>query len=80
MTEKRKANHRQKILRYLRTHRKGISNRDMTVSLGIGSPTKRISELRAKGFPIVSDWIVKTDEEGNSYRYKMYKLEERRSA
>lgn len=76
MNEARKANHRQKILRYLRTHKRGISNREMTLKLNIGSPTKRISELRERGYQIIGTRVDTTGDDGQPTHYNIYTLKE----
>ncbi len=56
------------ILNYINTH-KTITVRQ-AFYLGINSPTKRISELRQDGKPIIDKW-----ENGENGRYKVYSLE-----
>lgn len=55
--------------------RGSITNRDC-YDMGINSPTKRISELRAKGFPIADKQETGKNRFGVQSRYKRYYLED----
>ena len=76
MTRTRASNQRQKILHYLRTHKKGLSKRDMILRMNIGSPTKRISELREQGFRIIGTRVTVTGDDGEPTHYNIYTLKE----
>lgn len=58
-----------KVLRYIAEHG-SVSVREMIVELWIGSPTKVISEMKKKGIPVISWYVI--DKHGN--RFKRYGL------
>lgn len=70
MTSQTKLNHQKKIVNYCKAHG-SITNRDAMVKLNINSPTKRISELIAKGYIVEKVW-----EKGKNSRYKRYYIKE----
>lgn len=70
MTTQTKQSQRQRIVSFCKIHG-SITNRDAMISLRINSPTKRISELKDRGYII--DWIW---EKGESSRYKRYYIKE----
>lgn len=55
--------------------REYLSSREAVIDLAIGDPNKRISELRAKGFPIKDRTVKFRDEDGHIHRYKLFMLE-----
>lgn len=55
--------------------REYLSSREAVIDLAIGDPNKRISELRAKGFPIKDQTVQFKDEDGHNHRYKLFMLE-----
>lgn len=71
-----KATQRMKILAYCKEHG-SITIRDAFTKLDINSPSKRISEMRNSGKYVV-DCIIesKTDENGNTTRWKRYFINE----
>lgn len=71
-----KATQRMKILAYCKQHG-SITIREAFEKLKINSPSKRISELRNSGEYIVNSVIEsKTDEDGNTTRWKRYFINE----
>ena len=71
-----KATQRIKILTYCEQHG-SITIRDAFTKLNINSPSKRISEIRNSGKYIVKSVTEsKTDENGNTKRWKRYFINE----
>ena len=71
-----KATQRMKILSYCKKHG-SITIREAFTKLNINSPSKRISELRNSGEYIVKSITEsKTDENGNTTRWKRYFINE----
>ena len=71
--QKSKMVQRDQILEYLNTH-EGASVRDLMVKLNINSPTKRISELVAMGYPIRKYWVKNTNRHGETKRFIRYQI------
>lgn len=71
-----KATQRMKILIYCEEHG-SITIRDAFTKLNINSPSKRISEIRNSGkYEVRSITESKTDESGNTTRWKRYFIKE----
>ena len=71
-----KATQRMKILAYCEQHG-SITIRDAFTELNINSPSKRISEIRNSGLYEVRDiGESRTDEDGNTTRWKRYFINE----
>lgn len=71
-----KATQRMKILAYCEQHG-SITIREAFTKLNINSPSKRISELRNSGeYTVKSVDESKTDENGNTTRWKRYFINE----
>ena len=71
-----KATQRMKILAYCEQHG-SITIRDAFTKLNINSPSKRISELRNSGkYNVDSIDESRTDEDGNTTRWKRYFINE----
>ena len=64
----------QKILRYLKTHKKGISAKQAMEMYGICCLAERIRDLREKGHQIDNVWHKYNDENGHAVRYCSYVL------
>lgn len=72
-----KATQRMKILAYCEKHG-SITIREAFTELNINSPSKRISELRNSGkYVVKSIDESKTDDDGNTTRWKRYFIKER---
>ena len=67
----------QRMLEYMKTH-KTITNREAVVNLGIGSPTKTISNLARTGVTIRREWITGKNRYGESCRFVQYSLGEQK--
>lgn len=65
----------QRMLEYMKTH-KTITNREAVINLGIGSPTKAISNLTRAGEPIKREWVTGKNRYGESCRFVQYSLGE----
>lgn len=63
-----------KILRYLETHKRGITSFEAFTKFGITRLSGRIFELRDKGYQINTSLIQTTNEDGNIVRYARYTL------
>ena len=70
-----KAAQRTRILEHIMEHG-SITTMEGSDILRIADTRKRISELRAKGYPIIDEWRRYTNEDGKSIRYKVYYLED----
>lgn len=61
------------ILRHLRDYG-GITNYEMVLEYGIGSPTRRISDLRQRGYPIKSVTMHGVNRYGEKTTFTRYEL------
>lgn len=59
-----------RILKWLQTHKSGLTTFDGFTKFGCTKLTTRISELRAEGHPITDVW--EEDEEGTRYKRYFY--------
>lgn len=64
-----------RILRYLETHKGGISPMEAFSELGITKLATRIGEMIRSGIRIVKMWEEGMDKYGNPTRYRRYYLE-----
>lgn len=69
-----KAIQRTKILRYCEEH--GSITNQNSFSLGINSPTKRISEMREMGYDVQTEWEHNIKDDGTKVRFKRYFIKE----
>lgn len=63
-----------KILRYLETHKRGITSFEAFAKFGITRLSGRIFELRESGYQIKTSLIQTKNEDGNNVRYARYTL------
>lgn len=63
-----------KLLKYLKSHKRGISARDALLILGIERASARIWDLRHSGHEIDQVWYQYENEDGNRVRYCRYVL------
>jgi len=63
-----------KILRYLETHKKGITPMDALQKFGCFRLSARIADLKEAGFNIYRELEVKEYEDGSTKRYARYFL------
>ena len=66
-----KSNQRTRIIEYIKKYG-SITSRDAQFKLGISDPRKRISELRASGYPIIDKWEKDRNRYGEFTTYKRY--------
>ena len=64
-----------KILRYLETHKGGITPMDAFYKLRITKLATRISELIDNGYKFTKLWEESVDEDGSRSRYMRYYLD-----
>lgn len=64
-----------RILRYMETHKGGISPMEAFSELGVTKLATRIGEMIRSGSRIVKMWEEGTDRYGNPTRYRRYYLE-----
>ena len=62
------------ILKYMKTHKRGISQKQATDLYGITCLAERIRDLRKKGHVIDNEWHCYKDENGHTVRYSSYVL------
>lgn len=65
-----------KILRYLETHKRGITSMDAFTRFGISRISARIFDLRQMGYPIQTIREVKNNADGQTIQYARYVLGE----
>jgi hypothetical protein len=63
-----------KLLKYLKSHKRGISARDALLTLGIERESARIWDLRHAGHVIDKEWYKYENEDGNTVRFCKYIL------
>lgn len=59
----------QKIIAYAQDNNDSITNLEALLYAGVGRLAARISEMRTKGYPIITEWEEKQDESGRYARY-----------
>ena len=74
MSKSDHATQNKKVLRYLETHKRGITSMDAFTKFGITRLAARVHELREKGYQIKTSLIQTTNEDGNNVRYARYTL------
>ena len=62
------------ILKYLKTHKRGISQKQAAELFGINCLAERVRDLRGKGHVIDNEWHSYKDENGHVVRYTSYIL------
>ena len=58
-----------KILRYLETHKRGLSQKDAYDKFGCFRLGARIWDLRSKGYDIETEYDTYVNEDGHNVRY-----------
>lgn len=74
MNNQKNKNQRNKILRYLETHKKGITPVEALNKFGCFRLGARIWELRAMGHNIETEYDCYVNDDGNNVRYGRYVL------
>ena len=65
-----------KLLAYLKTHKRGITGQDALRKLGLYRLSGEIHQLRNKGYDIRTDIMEREEEDGTITRYARYYLVE----
>lgn len=65
-----------KILKYLRTHKRGITTMDAFLKLGISRLSGRVFDLRQSGYDIETYMETGKNRDGVEVRYARYFLHE----
>lgn len=63
-----------KILKYMQTHKTGITGKQAYKYAHSMNLAQRIFDLRKRGHNIVDDYIETTNDFGEKYRVKRYRL------
>lgn len=71
---KRKKTQNDRVLQYLRTHKRGITQKQSADLLGVTRLSARIYELRDAGNVIDRDWLVVQNRYGEDTRVAQYHL------
>lgn len=64
-----------RILRHLKTHKRGITQADAVERFGCYRLSARISDLRGMGYDIATEYETKKNRYGVACTYARYKLE-----
>jgi len=62
------------ILKYMETHKKGITGKQAYKVAHSMNLAQRIYDLRQRGHNIVDDFVIVTNDFGEKYRVKQYRL------
>jgi len=62
------------ILKFMQTHKNGITGKQAYKAAHSMNLAQRIYDLRRRGHKIVDDYVVVTNEFGEKYRVKQYRL------
>lgn len=62
------------ILKYMETHKTGITGKQAYKYAHSMNLAQRIYDLRQRGHNIVDDYVVVTNDFGDKYRVKQYRL------
>ena len=62
------------ILKYMETHKKGITGKQAYKCAHSMNLAQRIYDLRKRGYNIVSSYVEITNDFGETYRVKQYRL------
>lgn len=62
------------ILKFMQTHKNGITGKQAYKAAHSMNLAQRIYDLRKRGHRIVDDYVVVTNEFGEKYRVKQYRL------
>ena len=63
------------ILKYMETHKNGITGKQAYKYAHSMNLAQRIYDLRQRGYNIVDDYVVVKNDFGEKYRVKQYRLE-----
>lgn len=62
------------ILKYMQTHKRGITGKEAYKIAHSMNLAQRIYDLRQRGYKIVDEWVQVKGEDGKKYRVKRYRL------
>ena len=62
------------ILKFMQTHKNGITGKQAYKAAHSMNLAQRIYDLKKRGHRIVDDYVVVTNEFGEKYRVKQYRL------
>ena len=62
------------ILKYMETHKNGITGKQAYKYAHSMNLAQRIYDLRQRGYNIVDDYVVVKNDFGETYRVKQYRL------
>lgn len=65
---------KEKLLHYLRTHKRGITGHEALMKIGLYRLSGEIHQLRNEGYDIKTDMMEKVEEDGTITRYARYFL------
>lgn len=74
MGTKKNVTQEDRILRFLKTHKRGMTKRQARDLLGVENVGGRIFDLRQAGHIIDTEWITVKDRYGNEVRIAQYHL------
>lgn len=63
----------QAVLKYLKTHKRGLSSREAQIKLSVGRLSSVINRLRNRGYEIET-YMETGENEYGKYRYARYRL------
>jgi len=62
------------ILKFMKTHKKGITGKQAYRVAHSMNLAQRIYDLRQRGNEIEDDWVIEKSDDGKKYRVKQYRL------
>lgn len=62
------------ILKFMQTHKNGITGKQAYKAAHSMNLAQRIYDLRKRGHKIVDDYVIVTNDFGEKYRVKQYRL------
>lgn len=62
------------ILKYMETHKTGITGKQAYKYAHSMNLAQRIYDLRQRGYNIIDDFVIVTNDFGEKYRVKQYRL------
>ena len=71
---KKKISQNEKILKYMQTHKNGITGKQAYKYAHSMNLAQRIYDLRQRGYDITDDFVIVKNDFGETYRVKQYRL------
>ena len=72
--QKKKLSQTDKILKYMETHKTGITGKQAYKYAHSMNLAQRIYDLRKRGHVIIDDFVIVKNDFGETYRVKQYRL------